>query len=433
MKKIYLKLAASAMSIMVALTMIVGASYAWLTLSQSPTVNGIQVAISGGKTILLAADLTKTVTDANGNEVTVHYPGEFSNYLNISKYESYDYLKKLSGLSPVSTADGLYWLIPVYDEDTAALKDFCEFAVDGTLQYANVTENAGGNYIYLDFWVVSPGTEYNLRVSTDTKTNEGSFLIELPGVEEIEDGFRLADTEGIVASSARIGFLVNADTAGTETMAAYAASENYNTQYKSVLGVYQEKGQTATREYQFVIYEPNATSHPSATLTDGNYIITKPLCYNPYGDYISEEDVSSRLMVQEASTWKAMGEDLAMNQILQTAIVNKQELTAEKAEAALYTELLQGQVAAYVKSGNFYKNTADLYGAASGTTVSAASENLETAGATDDVVITTLKANTPQRIRMYIWLEGQDADCTNSESVSASSFALGLELSGADQ
>jgi hypothetical protein len=48
-------------------------------------------------------------------------------------------------------------------------------------------------------------------------------------------------------------------------------------------------------------------------------------------------------------------------------------------------------------------------------------------------MITTLKANTPQRVRMYIWLEGQDADCNNISSVNASGFSLNIELSGANQ
>ena len=58
-------------------------------------------------------------------------------------------------------------------------------------------------------------------------------------------------------------------------------------------------------------------------------------------------------------------------------------------------------------------------------------ENLLTSGATDDVYITELEKNAPQRIRMFIWLEGQDADCVAS-GAGATYFALNLELAGAN-
>ena len=100
MKKIYMKLAASVLSIMMSLTMIVGATFAWLVLSQSPVVNGINIAIGGGKTILLAPDLTEMVTDAQGKEVAVHYPGRFTNSLEFAEYDTYDYLNDNSHIPP---------------------------------------------------------------------------------------------------------------------------------------------------------------------------------------------------------------------------------------------------------------------------------------------------------------------------------------------
>ena len=55
-------------------------------------------------------------------------------------------------------------------------------------------------------------------------------------------------------------------------------------------------------------------------------------------------------------------------------------------------------------------------------------QSLGTAGATSDVMIVELEKNVPQRIRMFIWLEGQDPDCIGfADSVP---FAIGLELAG---
>lgn len=408
MKNIYLKLAASVLSIVMALTMIVGATFAWFTFSSSPEVGGISIGIGGGRTIMLAPDLTQTI-EMDGEQVTVHYPGSFSSRLNFSEYESYDYLKKVAGLSPVSTADGLYWMLPVYEEATGELKNYQEFEVDGKLQNANMEEVIGGHYVYMDFWMVSPGTEFNIRVSTDAKKKEGSYLIELPKDEKLEnETVAITDTHGMVEATARVGFLVNHETLSEETMKAYQESEAYVEQYENLLGVYQEKGEELKGEFQFSIYEPNADSHPSEHLTDGEYLITTPLCYNPYETEISEENISNRLMVQGKNTWRTT--------------------------SMLYTDYQQGKIEAYVKSGDFYKLTSALYDHAVDGVVS--NENLSqimTAGAADDVMITTLAANTPQRIRMYIWLEGQDADCTNTSSIEASSFALNLEFAGADQ
>ena len=53
-------------------------------------------------------------------------------------------------------------------------------------------------------------------------------------------------------------------------------------------------------------------------------------------------------------------------------------------------------------------------------------ENVPLAGATDDIYMIELEKNVPQRIRMFIWLEGQDVDCI--EQIAASSFAVNIEL-----
>ena len=408
MKNIYLKLAASVLSIVMALTMIVGATFAWFTFSTSPEVGGISIAIGGGRTIMVAPDLTETV-EVDGEQVTVHYPGSFGSKLNFSEYKSYDYLKKIAGLSPVSTADGLYWMLPTYEEATGELKNYKEFEVDGTLQYANLEEANGGHYVYVDFWIVSPSKEFNIRVSTDAKKKEGSYLIELPKDEKTEnETVALDDIPGMAEATARVGFLVNTESVGEETIKAYQESDTYVKQYGKLLGLYQEKGEKPQGEFQFSIYEPNADSHPSEFLIDGEYLITAPLSYNPYGTTISEENISDRLMVQGKNNWRTT--------------------------SMLYTDFQKGQLDAYVKSGDFYKLTSALYDHAAEGVVSAEQlSQIMTAGAADDVMITTLASNTPQRIRMYLWLEGQDADCTNVSSVEAASFALNLEFAGADQ
>lgn len=435
MRKIYIKLASSLLAVIVALVMVGGVSYAWLTISDSPAVSGIQVAIGGGNTILLAADVCCTVQDEYGNDVVVHYPAAFDETLNFSQHESYSYLNTLTGLIPVSTADGVHWIMPMYDESTGALQDISEFTVDSTLSGANGTEEGEGHYIYLDFWVVSPGSDYELHVSMDTKTGEGSFLMELPEAKETAEGLTLGDTFGRVASTARVGFLANSMVSSNAAVAAYVQSREYDGRFKTLLGDYAEPGAftpVAASLQNFVVYEPNALLHPWTPEQSGNYILTRPLGYDEMTDTIAETEFT-RVTIQDNSAWRHDGEELWLEEIFQASVAGRQSLREEEATAKFYHNYLGGQVAPYVASGNFFANTAAMYGNADETgTVSASTinETMLRAGATDDVQIISLRRNTPQRIRMFIWLEGQDADCTNTDAMSAVSFALGVELSG---
>ena len=424
------------MLLVISSVMIVAVSYAWVTLSSSPTVSGIQVGISGGRTILLAPDIVKTVTDG-GSETSVHYPGSFSDRLTLSRFETYDYLETLNGISPVSTADGINWILPEYDPSTGAIKDISEFTVDNTLASANASGDDAGGYVYLDFWVVSPGTDYELRVSMDKIAGTGSFLIEHPKVVSEEaalSGFSMIPSGDRVGSIARVGFLVNRSTADTETMLEYSRSPEYQSAYRSINGVYPEKGETVAdpSEYKFTIYEPNGISHPQSGADEGKYIITEPLTYDADIGSITTADISGILTVQKNNTWKSEDSRLHLYDILQTALVGETGLTESEAAYKLFHDYLQGQVEGYVNSAEFFSNTSVLYSIASNGVVDPGRIEQFTigAGATDDVFITALERNTPQRIRMFIWLEGQDFDCTNTESVPASDFSVELELAG---
>lgn len=433
MRKIYVKLASSLVAVLMAFTMVAGVSYAWLTLSNSPTVNGIQVAIGGGNTVLLAADLTQTVTNEYGNKVVVHYPGEFSETLNLSQYDTYDYLSELAGLTPASTTDGIHWILPAYDENTGALLDLDEFTVDGTLAYANITEKDEGTYVYMDFWVVSPGAEYKLHVATDTKDSEGSFLMELPKAVETEDGFTLGTVDGHVASTARVGFLVNGQVGDTTAMDAYSKSSGYDSRFKSLHGVYQEQGYYETPG-KFTIYEPNATTHPLMDTLEGGYMVTYPLAYDEMTRTIVEADIREQLMVQVSSSWRVLDGERWIDEIFQASLAGRSTTREDEATATFYQNYLDGQIAPYVASGNFVTNTGILYDFAALNGGIVETDKMDGAvylsGATEDVFITELQRNVPQRIRMFIWLEGQDPDCSNTDAVAASAFALGLELSG---
>lgn len=425
-KKAYIKIACTAAALLCAMAMIVMSSYAWLTASTSPVAEGIQVAVGGGSTILLAPDRV--------NDAGVHYPGAFGATLRLD-----DLLNTgaYSGLTPVSTADGLSWYLPVYytedDPEVQAgtaragdLKPYDQFLCDERLIYANLPVDderaAKGSYLYVDFWVVSPGSRYELRVSTsDDASGAGSYVVDLPQVVETEDSFDMQTPEYPASESLRVGFLVNQN-AAAESAAAYTANGG-DQRYTKLMGDYQKVGeQVQPASYNtFHIYEPNGSSHSAQGET--GYIATYPLGRNDTS--VTGIPVGGRLSVQMASQW----EEDRINDLFTASVQRAGDTaTAADVQARLY-KTLAGR-SDYVNKGQFIQNTGKLYEnlGQDHTVLQATLEQMAKAGANESNSIVTLERNVPQRIRMFIWLEGQDADCVSGASVSG--FAMRIELAG---
>lgn len=426
-KRAYIKIACTAAALLCAMAMIVMSSYAWLTASTSPVAEGIQVAVGGGSTILLAPDLV--------NNEGVHYPGAFGATLRLDDLLDAD---AHSGLTPVSTADGLNWYLPVYytedDPEVRAgtakagdLKPYDQFLCDERLTYANLPVDderaAKGSYLYADFWVVSPGSRYELRVSTSNDASgAGSYVVDLPQVVETEDSFAMQTPEYPASESLRVGFLVNQN-AAAESAAAYVANRG-DQRYTTLRGDYQKAGEQVQPAFSyntFHIYEPNGSSHTAQRETD--YIATYPLGRNDTS--VTGIPVGGRLSVQMASQW----EENKVNDLFTASVQQAGDTaTAADVQARLY-KTLAGR-SDYVNKGQFIQNTDQLYTSMGEdhTVLRTTLEKMDKAGANESNSIVTLERNVPQRIRMFIWLEGQDADCVSGASVSG--FAMRIELAG---
>jgi hypothetical protein len=454
MGKIYAKLIAITFTLVLSVSVVVMSSYAWLVLSGNPVATGIQVTIGGGNTILIAPNVPKEV-----DGVVYHMPGPFSDTMNFNSFTYYDYLDTLGGLSPVSTADGVHWFLPEYYDFSdpevqqgralsGQLKDFSEFYLDGELEYANLPADdkaaiEKGSYVYLDFWVVSPGENFTLRVSAPTNPAEpgGSFLIDLlqPQLRETKENelqtdYVLGYPEHQAAAAIRLGFLANPTQLTDDTMLHYQNSVFFDQRFTKLRGLYSEPntGTAVLDTDRFTIYEPNADSHPNGGAAEGTYVETNPIGY--IQGQALPVSVADRLTVQKRSSWTMAenGLDTALEQRFQACIYGKDLENAALAEIAegFYASYLQWQISPYVRKGTFIKNTSNLYGYG-GYLTAEEFNGLDYAGATDDVYIIELERNVPQRIRLFIWLEGQDVDCVNA--VNTARFAINIELAGSNQ
>ena len=441
MNKIYFKLIAITLTLVLSVSVVVMSSYAWFVLSGNPVATGIQISIGGGNTILVAPDMTQVVDGK-----TYHYPGRFSDTMNFGQQESYNYLKELGGLTPVSTADGVNWFLPEYylntDEKvqaglalTGELKDVSEFSVDVGLKHGNIPAGEAdliheGSYIYLDFWVVSPGENFTLRLSTGDDSG-GTFVMDQLEARKGALVYSLEAPESMGAAAVRLGFLANSVRLTDETMLYYQSSSGFDERYTSLQGSYLEKGAEAygIESNRFVIYEPNCDTHPSSNVPEGSYVVTNPVgLVDGKG---AEVSVADRLNAQLTSRWYIAdaGSGTAIQQRFQAAVMGMKldDMTAEEIRDSFFDNYLQGQISPYVDKGDFFAKTSDLY--KFGTSITANQlADLDTAGATEDVYIIELERNVPQRIRMFIWLEGQDVDCVNE--VDTSSFMVNVELAG---
>ena len=446
MKKIYFKLIAITLTLVLSVSVVAMSSYAWLVLSGNPMATGIQVTIGGGNTILIAPDMTETV-----DGVVYHYPGPFMDNMNFSRYASYSYLQEVQGLVPVSTADGVHFFLPAYydfsDEEvrqgtklSGELKDVSEFLLDSELTYANLTGEESamtekGSYVYLDFWVVSPGGDFTLRLSTGDDS-EGSFLVDLPMPQKADvfNDYTMADPEHRGAAAVRVGFLANDINLRDDTMLHYQNSNYFRSSVISLRGMYAEpnSGTANLSANRFTIYEPNADHHPYGAAQEGEYLQTRPL--GLVNEQITPVDVSSILTVQRSCTWIGAfnGTGTELEQRFQAALfsMKTENMNLQQIGKEFYGKYLQWQLSPYVTHGKFLKDSADLkkFGEIIGADQFA---GLDSAGATEDVYIIKLERNIPQRIRMFIWLEGQDADCVNA--VNTAMLALNLELAGSSE
>lgn len=444
MKKSLMKLSAATILLVIAVVVSVVATFAWYVISDTPEVGGMQLNIGGSHTIQIAADVTE-ITD-NG---VVHYPATFSDSINFSKISSYEYLQSVVSLTPVSTADGIHWFFPAA-EGAEGENVLAGYLMDDSYSYANLSQlpaddSVHGSYVMLDFWVMSP-TDCSLRVSCGDDDN-GTYVVGLPYPEKGADGsYGMSEPDRFLPACVRVGFLADTRSADEPSLRAYMDSASFDESVYRLKGVYGESGEDLDYVLpEFTVFEPSADVHSGNSVysqlpdgavhrwsLDGSYVKTYPIGY--VDGQAQPVDITDRTTVQTATQWLEEGENLLIQQLFATYMLGEsQDAESQDLFSEFCSKYLGYRCDSYVEKGAFIKQTSALNQlcGADGTTSVEDFSALVSADATDDVVIVELERNVPQRIRMFVWVEGQDVDCSNV--IAASGLMINLELAGSSR
>ena len=456
MNKAKPKMIASALIFVIAMVMLVSASMAWYTLSTKPEVTGISGVVSAKRKLLISKDNITWDRDAP--------------VLNLS--ESFE---NLAPLKPVSTVDGLNWFLPEY-EASGALKPVNQFTRDYNLTHANVSiaglsgnalESAKrkGYYVYTDFYLKTEDDNANVQISyvnpyalenNDYGSDDCSYCLPSYTFELIDNETTIIDNNSVITAggkkyqirnvglnaekSVRIGFLVNPDYQDSPANSDYEAKNDFyiyepnadlrSKDIKPGSKDYEERYKIKYSETERYIanydFEEDTSAESPAPVDykDDCYYETLPVAYNG-GTYSLARITPSKLLAQKHCEW---------------------DFDALKQS---YIEFIEGREPKWWSSKNvkFYSDNNTSIGSFLNSEALYNALQLSAKGGTGEGIslektdggypfergeqyasqtIITLYKDKPVKIRMFVWIEGQDIDCWND--VSLGKFVVNVEF-----
>ena len=346
------KLFAALIIVLVSLIVLTSATYAWMEISSSPTVTNLALSVITDSTLVLAP---------NKEDGT---PGDWSTLLNLA-----DYSKLAAPLRPVTyvAADSAFYS-PKYGIDgrisscDTRLTDENGNLYDWVIEAQSDPEGEG--YLYtVTFWAATGTADCSVGLSTGAiregeELGSGTFVIGEPKWTSSEDKdgnityYHEADTTN-PQYSIRVGFL------------AHAIDEEELVRD----GDEQQPLSDSMRENLtndiFVIYEPNADGPEEKGIRETLSII-QPEDKN--ADPVPLQG-NNRLIRQKSTTF----EDLSVP-LRDTVVYTIGDFITAEPETDEYGRTLQD----------------------------------------DSLELFKLMMGVPRKITMYLWLEGQDADCANA-------------------
>ena len=356
--------------------MLIVSTYAWFSTQRNVSISNLE----------------GTVKVAEGLEISLD-ADKWSQEIDFSQYSDQTTLKKLYGetehniipteLLPVSSngAEGIGTSeIPFYrgvNENTKELKTIVK--VDGLSSSTTATDAKYPGYYAIDLF---------LRNSSRIDTEGGEVQGTATETLQLSSGSTVAvkaggsDTTGL-QNTPRVAFALYSDTAAVDAL--QAATLEATTGSEKTIG-------------DVAIWEPNSNAHVPYIVTNYNDITWKPTD-------------SSGYLAATAVAGKA--------KYTATEKIPTYALSADSVTAASFTDLynwdgttnasLKKQISLQTDAGA----TADVKNLIS---VNSPEASIYTKNPTGQVTQFQIKKNTIVRLRMYVWLEGQDPDCVNYAS-----------------
>ncbi len=420
------KLISAAMTLLLSVVMLTMASFAWFTISTAPEITGMQVSLYTDLDLLVSktADgtFTQSVSTAQQEKPT--------------KNATIDDLQFYLPLRPVSTVDGLDWYRATYNEEpgegiiNGSLKDVQEFDLLDEDVHANVVlwewdeanqvytkpmsdtsqtyilREREGYYMYADVWLKTEnedGVCVTLSVPNITAGQDHDNGL-MQKWELGKDNSQFSKDHGKKYGSYALSKYVGS---GANV---YTIDNNVQTALR--VGFRNEQG-------KFIVWEPNADQRSDATYKPKKGDTKEPAYIKGYellpdksnyneGDYIPTHPIGTvdgvpavvdmpwdRLLVQRGCSWN------------------------EESVKKNFPNLTSADVYSF---GQFITDNTKL----SKTNATDMDTLTQYHGLASSNIITTLRKDVPQKVRIYFWLEGQDVDCWND--IASGSFIVNLEF-----
>lgn len=424
MNQIKMKLILSLSGILLGLTMIAGASYAWFSISVKPEVRSLTIQMTpmnDQRPFDLSIDYGEKGADAT-----------WTNELILENYFAEDTANKkdYGFLRPISTADGEHWYLPVYDSK-GDVSGFREVPLAQVANQMYSTDEAGSedhsNYLmYVDFWVRNrQGSNYDLLLNNPnsvagSEQYYGSYVLWTP--EEDSTGKWIKSGSG---SSTKL----QGNDAMASTRVGFTMLQDIN------------KNGTATNcTEDFFIYEPNGDMRSQALV---DYLKSTTIKEN--GKSPSEMGTlkyiysgSSNITVAGYESTYLTNKDKFFTTMVPRKTANGWELVDIK--SVLGNRIVsqktsswnEEKLAAMENDTRITSKALDLNGiGALGVTGAADAAGVTAWSATttaNRTEITSINGGEIKKIRMFIWLEGQDIDCWNQ--IADGNIFVNLEFFG---
>lgn len=380
------KLGMALAGMVLSLVLLTGAAYAWFSISTAPEVRGISVGV------------TRTGKEYPF-ELSLDYGEKGEQAAWTTQLHLDALLGKMNTLRPVSTCDGQNWYLPIYGAN-GNVTGFSR--IDNVAEYSNLTDANTNYFTYADLWIRTrdPDMDYQVKLSNPLdldsvkaegrETDFGTYALNEPVWKDGQ--MKLYDD---AMTCLRIGF-----------------------QFMDDLG---------EPEGMFYIYEPNADMRSQGM---------KAFVQSNQGQQKGNDTIgylfSQAVEEGDAITADRYVKEYAGKSLVFDTQVPSRTVGSDGEETDSFTMVSQGEREGTVlirqrksswKEG--LTKESKISSKAIGAIGAFIDKDMEVA---ETPPMTTLTENIVKKLRLYIWLEGQDIDCWNQ--IAGGSIYANLEFTG---